>query len=139
MTLLLWIWLVACGAKAVPPEAVGPAAEPIRVVKMGSVLSAAGELARLDLRVENTAPWPVTLASVDYSVIIGSREYRVQGVALNRTVQQGVASIIRLEAGVPDGGEPGTVTGSLHWVGPMAAQGRSTAFALVLPVTEVVQ
>ncbi len=139
MSTVLWSLLLACGAKAVPPEAIGPVAEPIVIVKMGSLLSAAGDVARLDLRIENMATWPVTLQSVDYSVVIGSREYRVQGVALNRTVNHGVASIIRLDAGVPDDDAPGTVTGSLQWTGPVGAQQRSTAFAMVLPVTQVVQ
>jgi hypothetical protein len=131
--------LLACGAKSVPPQSFGPDAEPIAIIASGSVLTADADTARLDLRIENSAPWAVTVDSVDYQVTIGSREFRVQGFKLDRVVNNGTASIVRLDAGIPDGGAPAAITGTLFWVGPLQAQRRSTAFEMNLPITEVVQ
>ena len=135
----MWMFMaiLACGAKAVPTSAIGPTPEPILVTSERSALSAKGEQARLDLAIESKAPWPVTLESVDYSVTLGSREYRVKGVRLSRTVAAGGMSVVRLDAGVPEGSAPGTITGTLHWTGPIRAQHRATAFELVLPLIEV--
>jgi hypothetical protein len=135
----MWMLMafLACGAKAVPTSAIGPVPEPIAIASERSVLSAKGEQARLDLAIENKASWPVTLESVDYIVTLGSREYRVKGVRLSRTVAAGAVSILRLDAGVPQGTAPGTITGTLHWTGPIRARHQATAFEMELPLTEV--